>query len=64
MNHPFTGDLSPPSWIQIDPVTKKAMTPDLSSASDVSLSELRDSVKNEGLLAYYIALCVTDLGTE
>ena len=38
--------------------------PNLTSSSERELADLRDAVKNEGLLASYIALCLSSLGAE
>ena len=56
--------LSPPSWVTFNPISKDVTMPDLSSTTCDDLADLRDAVTNEGILAYYVALCVSDLGTE
>ena len=38
--------------------------PDLTSSGERELADLRDAVKYEGLLAYYVAMCVTSIGME
>ena len=53
-----------PPWVQVDPSRGDLILPNLDSASCVKLAELRDAVKNEGLLAYYVAMSITDIGTE
>lgn len=56
--------LSPPSWVTFNPVTKDVTLPDLRNTASPDLSDLRDAVSSEGLLAYYIAMNITDIGTE
>lgn len=58
-----TGIEAPP-WVQVDPSSGDLILPDLEGAAHVELAELRDAVKNEGLLAYYVAMSITDMGTE
>ena len=55
-------DLSPPSWVGV--VEGSVNLPTLDTSASEELAELRDAVKNEGLLAYYISMSITDLGTE
>lgn len=47
-----------------DPQSNVVNLPEISAAPTAELAELRDSVRNEGLLAYYVALSVTNLGME
>ena len=46
------------------PDSDDLVLPDLTSASERELAELRDTVKYEGLLAYYVAMSLTSVGTE
>ena len=60
-----TGDLCPPSWVRVEDGGRGRVTlPNLDSSACEELTELRDAAKNEGLLAYYVAMTTTDLGTE
>ena len=43
---------------------EEIVLPDLTSSGERELADLRDAVKYEGLLAYYVAMCVTSIGTE
>ena len=58
------GDLQQPPWVRVDPHSNEVFMPNMESAGSMEMAELRDMVNNEGLLAYYVALSVTDLGTE
>ncbi len=42
----------------------EVVLPDLTSTTEHELAELRDAVKYEGKLAYYVALCLTSIGSE
>ena len=53
-----------PEWLRLTPDSDDLVLPDLTSASERELAELRDSVKYEGLLAYYVAMSLTSIGTE
>ena len=53
-----------PEWLRLTPDSDDLVLPDLTSASERELAELRDSVKYEGLLAYYVAMSLTSVGTE
>ena len=55
---------SQPPWVHLTPGSEELVLPDLTSSSERELADLRDSVKYEGLLAYYVALCLTSIGTE
>ena len=57
-------NLSEPPWVHLTPGSDDLTLPDLTSSSERELAELRDSVKNEGLVAYYVAMCITSIGTE
>ena len=56
--------LSEPSWVQVNEGRGEVVLPDLTSSSERELADLRDAVKYEGHLAYYVAMCVTSVGTE
>ncbi len=58
-----SGDLCPPPWVRVEDGGRVTL-PNLDSASNGDLAELRDTVKNEGLLAYYVAMAITDIATE
>ena len=53
-----------PEWTRLSPDSDSLVLPDLTSASERELAELRDAVKYEGKIAYYVALCLTSIGTE
>ncbi len=55
---------SDPPWVSRTAQGDDITLPDLTSSSERELAELRDSVTSEGQLAYYVALCITSLGTE
>lgn len=57
-------NLSEPSWIRLPPGSDHVILPDLTSTAERELADLRDSVKYEGLLAYYTAMCITSVGSE
>ena len=60
-----SGDLCPPSWVLVEEGGGgNVILPNLCSSACGDLAELRDAVRNEGLLAYYVAMATTDLGTE
>ena len=56
--------LSEPSWVQVNEGRDEIILPDLTSTGERELADLRDAVKYEGLLAYYVAMCITSIGTE
>ena len=56
--------LSEPSWIHVNEGRDDIVLPDLTSTAERELADLRDAVKYEGLLAYYVAMCITSVGTE
>ena len=56
--------LSEPSWVQVNEGRDEIILPDLTSTAERELADLRDAVKYEGLLAYYVAMCITSIGTE
>ena len=51
-------------WLRLTPDSDELVLPDLSCANERELAELRDAVKYEGLLAYYVAMSLTSIGTE
>ena len=53
-----------PPYVLTDPVSGDLILPDLDTTVSVELAELKDAVRNEGLLAYYVSLCLTNTGTE
>ena len=57
-------NISRPSWVNLDPQTNEIIMPDLLSSSDAELADLREAVKKEGTLACYVAMSLTDIGTE
>ena len=56
--------LSEPSWVQVNEGRNEIILPDLTSTGERELADLRDAVKYEGLVAYYVAMCITSIGTE
>ncbi len=60
--------LDPPAWIHVDPASGELVLPNLEYAATAvavpELMELKEAARNEGLLAYYIILSITDTGTE
>jgi hypothetical protein len=56
--------LSEPSWVQVNEGRDEIILPDLTNSGERELADLRDAVKYEGLLAYYVAMCITSIGTE
>lgn len=58
-----------PEWnlgglLQRGPEGEPPPLPDLTSTAERDLAELRDAVKYEGRLAYYVAMCLTSIGTD
>ncbi len=56
--------VSDPPWVTRTSQGDDIILPNLTSSSERELADLRDAVKNEGTLAYYVALCLTSIGTE
>ena len=63
-SHEGVSNLSEPSWVRLAPGSDHVILPDLTSTAERELADLRDSVKYEGLLAYYVAMCITSVGSE
>ena len=59
-----SGNLCPPSWVEVAEDGERVTLPNLDSSSNRDLAELRDALKNGGLLAYYVTMAITDIGTE
>ncbi len=59
-----SSSVNDPPWVKRTLQGDDVILPDLTSSSERELAELRDAVKNEGTLAYYVALCLTSIGTE
>ena len=53
-----------PEWAGLAPDSEDLVLPDLTSTGERELAELRDAVHYEGMLAAYVALCLTSLASE